>query len=115
MKRRYKSANHKKLVLEHEAWLRSRGIKPGGTGKKLRAVPSAAINYTPRRPDLPPTSDVVPGGGSKPGQIDRSYEDAVEARSKEVAPAYNKGPMMHTTDADALKDSGRGRFHDGDW
>lgn len=107
MKKRYKSAEEKKALLEHEAWLKKRGIRPPRKKRYMRGVkPDSLTDDTPR--NIPATSDTIAVAFDRHAQdkLDASYRDAVAEKAKTVAQSYNKGPFQPQTNSD-LFDSRR--------
>jgi hypothetical protein len=107
MKRKYKSAEEKKATLDHEAWLKKRGIRPPRKKRYMRGVkPDSLTDDLPR--NVPATSDTIAVAFDQHAQdkLDASYRAAVAEKAKTVAQSYNKGPFQPQTNSD-LFDSRR--------
>lgn len=96
-KRRRKVSNRLQRAKDaHADFLRSQGIDPSKRPRPGGAVQSPlAASYT-RIPDLPETSDTVPGAGAA---RDRSYAGTC---GKVIGQAYHKGPLVVLHDKSEL-------------
>lgn len=99
---KYKSAEHKKAIKEHETWKRKMGIsKPKRTsykGGKFKVVSDYG-----RQPDLPPTSDSCAYVPTRDKYKDKSLIKAIEEKAVTVAPSFNKGPLQPQTSNDLFE------------
>ena len=100
-RRKYKSKEQKAALLEHEAWLKSRGIRPPRKKRYMRGVKADSLSDdTPR--NVPATSDTIAVAFDRHAQdkLDASYRAAVAEKAKTVAQSYNKGPFQPQTNTD---------------
>lgn len=98
------SERERKAKLEHEAWLRKRGLHPDQKAKN--PIKKAEINRIPDyRADLRnsvPLSNAV-GNGFKNGVMENLHKEKPEvqkeilAKASRVMPLYNKGGLQYCT------------------
>jgi hypothetical protein len=104
MKKRYKSAEQKKALLEHQAWLKARGIRTPRKKRYMRGVKPDSLSDDIVR-NVPPTSDTIAVAFDRHAQdkLDASYRAAVAEKAKTVAQSYNKGPFQPQTSKDCFE------------
>jgi hypothetical protein len=119
------NAKQRKLLAEHENWLRSKGLHRDQLSVKTK--PRARVDATNSGSDMPKLSNTVVTGGFKKTIWDTQWrktyeddplmaereEDALRRAEKykgRLMPLYNKGPVQLCTDLSTLKEgNGRGR------
>ena len=106
------NAKQKRAVEEHEAWLRSRGIGAKTKTEKRVASPNDIPDYRAGSRAAVPLGNQL-GNGYQTGVMVNLHKESeatqkeIIAKSKRLAPAYNKGAYQYITPGSDIVDLGK--------
>lgn len=108
--RRSRDKEPTKAQIEHEKWLRSKGLHPEQLKMKKKHV-NAIPSYKTDR-DLPALSNTIGNGFKSASVIDNLSKEKVDVQAQilskaaRVSPIYNKGGYQYVTPGEDVKTIG---------